>query len=61
MRDKEFVQCFYKNLNRTNIGFSDDFLTEVVDIHKALYPVSLLIFMNTEPFSVVVIKEKQML
>ena len=38
-QDKKFVQSFYKNLNGTNIGFSDDFPKEVEDIHKALYPV----------------------
>lgn len=38
-QDKEFVQSFYKNLNGTTIGFSDDFPKEVEDIHKALYPV----------------------
>ena len=38
-QDKEFVQSLYKNLNGSNIGFSDDFPKEVEDIHKALYPV----------------------
>lgn len=38
-QDNEFVKSFYKNLNGTNIGFSDDFLKEVEDIHKVLYPV----------------------
>ena len=38
-KDKEFVQSFYKNLNGTNIGFSEDFPKEVEDIHKALYPI----------------------
>ena len=38
-QDKEFIRPFYKHLNGTNIGFSDDFPKEVEDIHKALYPV----------------------
>ena len=37
--DKEFVRSFYKNLKGTKIGTSDDFLREVEEINKTLYPV----------------------
>ena len=47
-QDKEFIQSFYKNLNGTSIGFSDDFPKEVEDIHKALYPVLKIVRRNQQ-------------
>ena len=38
-QEKEFVRSFYKNLKGTDIGISVDFLKEIEDIHKTLYPV----------------------